>query len=112
MNISIYDPKKNNYCKCEYYMCVPHVQKVKGYLMHSSDAVLIPNCAFDCPCFFYVGPKPPSEGCFSDVRGPIRTTNPKQSQKDCQYENCSHFWECFWNCSKQCRKIISNHVPI
>ena len=34
----------------------------------------------------------PSEGCFSDVRGPFRTQNRR-------YENCSHFWEIsstFW----------------
>ena len=27
------------------------------------------------------------------ARGPFRTQNPKTSEKNCQYENCSHFWD-------------------
>ena len=45
----------------------------------------------------------PSEGCFSDVRGPFRTENPQKSQTNSSYENCSHFCECF-------RKKCSKHV--
>ena len=35
----------------------------------------------------------PSEGCFSDVRGPVRTNTPTTSPKHSWYENGSHFWE-------------------
>ena len=35
----------------------------------------------------------PSEGCFSDVRGPFRTNSPKTSQTNSSYENGSHFWD-------------------
>ena len=37
----------------------------------------------------------PSEGCFSDVRGPFRTQNPKNIQQNGQYEDCSHFLNIF-----------------
>ena len=37
----------------------------------------------------------PSEGCFSDVRGPFRTPHQKKNQKHSSYE-CSHVWENVW----------------
>ena len=37
----------------------------------------------------------PSEGCFSDVRGPFRTKNPKNIHKNISCEDCSHFWDIF-----------------
>ena len=34
---------------------VPHMQEIKGYLMHNSDAISILNCASDSPCLFTPG---------------------------------------------------------
>ena len=52
------------------------------------------------------------KGCFSDVRGPFRTQNPKTSPTNSRYENCSHFWDVFWKCSKQGSKTHLTYVPI
>ena len=32
-----------------------HAEIIKGYLLHTSDAVSTLNCAFDSPCFFTHG---------------------------------------------------------
>ena len=48
-------------------------------------------------------------------RGPFRTKNPKLSQANGQYENCSHFWDIFWFFWKglnKCSKIHLTYVPI
>ena len=37
----------------------------------------------------------PSEGCFSDVRGPLRTNKPQNIPQHISYENCSQFWRIF-----------------
>ena len=51
----MYTYKRYNYKKV---ICVRHVCKIKGYLMHNSDAIFILNCAFVSPCCFYTwGPQ-------------------------------------------------------
>ena len=50
--------------------------------------------------------KKKDEGCFSDVRGPVRTTNPKTSQANGQYENGTHFWDFFEHVRKHVQKFI------
>ena len=54
----------------------------------------------------------PSEGWFSDVRVPFRTQNPQTYQTNRPYESCSHFWNIFVICLKECRQMFLNHVPI
>ena len=54
----------------------------------------------------------PSEGCFSDVRGPFGTKNPKNILQNTSYENCSHFWNIFSKNLKTCRKLLLDYVPI
>ena len=46
---------------------------------------------------FYIQGQTMCEGCFSDVRGPFRTQDPKNIPKSPRYENCSHFWDIFLN---------------
>ena len=55
---------------------------------------------------------PPSEGCFSDVRGPFRSKDPPKYQNNPQYKDCSHFWDIFLKVLKRSRKMFLNHVPI
>ena len=40
------------------------------------------------------------------------TNNPKIIPPNVPYENCSHFWDIFWKCSKKCSKIYLTYVPI
>ena len=44
----MYNCKNSKYPNC---ICVRHVLKSKGYRLRNSDAISIPNCAFDSPFF-------------------------------------------------------------